>query len=656
MKNAISRNRGLTALVTIIALAWSSTAFAVVFVNKDAPPGGDGNSWATAYQTIQAGIDDAETAGEDVWVAAGIYAISSPVMMKSNVALYGGFPPTGNPGLNNRDPEAFVTTIDGQSSVYHVVACSSVANVRVDGFTITGGATGGSGSSLDGGGVYCANLTGDSIIANCTINGNASGQDGAGIFCTASALQIVNCTISENTCSHFGGGCAFRGNTTVTISGCSVLDNTSHSEGGGIECQNTALTVMGSTISGNAADYFGGGIRCYESSLTLSGCVVTGNNDSAAGAGIESHGGGAMVITNCTISGNTSGGDGGGVKSHSNTSLTITGSTISGNTAANIGGGVCSYGTPVTIERCVITGNAGAIGGGIESHESPSVSLSNTVIAGNTATSSGGGIQVWDNPTTITNCTIAGNSAPRGGGVLGHTPVILTNVVLASNTNAAAYEDTSGAEITARYCLFYSNPDGHFYDDDTATTFTAIAGPTGLDVNVPEASNNIEGDPLFADPVAGDHRLFFGSPCIDAGTSAGAPGADILGVPRPQGSGVDIGAYEYAASQDLDGDGLYDRDEVRDLDPDTPGVQNPFDPMDPDTTGDLFSNDPDGTPDGQNDYDGDGQSNAYELAHGSSPLDPEVFVPWVTMVGCFALVLLVLLSASAAVARRVRQT
>jgi hypothetical protein len=83
---------------------------------------------------------------------------------------------------------------------------------------------------------------------------------------------------------------------------------------------------------------------------------------------------------------------------------------------------------------------------------------------------------------------------------------------------------------------------------------------------------------------------------------------------------VDLGTDPL--NPDTDGDGLTDGDEARDLDPDTPGIQNPFDPLDPDSTGDAFSNEADGVPDGQNDYDGDSQSNAYELEHGSNPLDP----------------------------------
>jgi len=46
---------------------------------------------------------------------------------------------------------------------------------------------------------------------------------------------------------------------------------------------------------------------------------------------------------------------------------------------------------------------------------------------------------------------------------------------------------------------------------------------------------------------APDYRLQAGSPCIDAGTAVGAPATDIDGTPRPQGAGIDMGAYEYTA-------------------------------------------------------------------------------------------------------------
>jgi len=70
---------------------------------------------------------------------------------------------------------------------------------------------------------------------------------------------------------------------------------------------------------------------------------------------------------------------------------------------------------------------------------------------------------------------------------------------------------------------------------------------------------NTNADPRFVRPgmrvvppgdeapawISGDYRLQSGSPCIDAGTSEGAPATDIEGDVRPCGKGVEIGAFEY---------------------------------------------------------------------------------------------------------------
>jgi hypothetical protein len=64
---------------------------------------------------------------------------------------------------------------------------------------------------------------------------------------------------------------------------------------------------------------------------------------------------------------------------------------------------------------------------------------------------------------------------------------------------------------------------------------------------------NISTVPLFVDwPY--DVSLSPDSPCIDAGTDTSGPAFGgvtdaILGVPRPQGTAYDMGAYEYRRSQ-----------------------------------------------------------------------------------------------------------
>jgi hypothetical protein len=54
----------------------------------------------------------------------------------------------------------------------------------------------------------------------------------------------------------------------------------------------------------------------------------------------------------------------------------------------------------------------------------------------------------------------------------------------------------------------------------------------------------VSGEARFVNPGGGDFRLTAESPAVNSGSSSGAPAFDHDGVPRPQGSGVDIGAYE----------------------------------------------------------------------------------------------------------------
>jgi hypothetical protein len=85
-------------------------------------------------------------------------------------------------------------------------------------------------------------------------------------------------------------------------------------------------------------------------------------------------------------------------------------------------------------------------------------------------------------------------------------------------------------------------------------------------------NGNIRENPLFLDPANGDFRLQPTSPCIDSGTSDGAPPTDMKGNPRfdppwiPNTGGgtypyYDMGAFELAISKpmvDFDGDGSTD--------------------------------------------------------------------------------------------------
>lgn len=103
--------------------------------------------------------------------------------------------------------------------------------------------------------------------------------------------------------------------------------------------------------------------------------------------------------------------------------------------------------------------------------------------------------------------------------------------------------------VTIKNNIFYNLPDHLIYVSGTSST--------GLDVGYnlayrsdgkPPAGSPYPNDlwnvnPKFINPGS-DFHLQADSPCIDKGISLSAVNTDFEGIPRPQGNGYDIGAYE----------------------------------------------------------------------------------------------------------------
>ncbi|MFC1981783.1 choice-of-anchor Q domain-containing protein [Chloroflexota bacterium] len=90
--------------------------------------------------------------------------------------------------------------------------------------------------------------------------------------------------------------------------------------------------------------------------------------------------------------------------------------------------------------------------------------------------------------------------------------------------------------------IIWNNSQDHHISDDYDVTYSDIAD----DFYLADPTTNINEDPMFVDPDNGDYHLQAGSPCINAGTSNGAPDDDLEGNTR-DGS-PDMGAYEFGAT------------------------------------------------------------------------------------------------------------
>ncbi len=396
---------------------------------------------------------------------------------------------------------------------------------------------------------------------------------GAGSYCVAGLVLSRRASIEgdgrETTMLR---GTVYGLRTGAFLAGVTVTEG---SGGGIVLAMGEAPEIRDCAISGNAADadLGGGGVSCYDSAPTFTNCAIEGNRaDKGGGAYFWNS---APTLTGCSISGNAGTYGGGGVF-FNYSSPKLTHCTLAGNTAHQ-GGGVLCHDSGPTLTDCVVSGNAAVVGGGIRSLRS-SLWLLESTIEGNSA-GYGAGAFCEESAPTMRNCAFTGNSGLRGGSVFcqGASPR-LTNCTLAGNTasgiDAGILDCDYGSSPKLVNCIVWGNAGRAIAKHDDASapavTYSCIEGAW------PGAGNR-DGDPLFArtgrwedcggagqpgclayrrDPlteepvawglwIAGDYRLGEGSPCIDAGTSAGAPATDLQGHPRPCGDAVDIGAYEF---------------------------------------------------------------------------------------------------------------
>jgi hypothetical protein len=164
------------------------------------------------------------------------------------------------------------------------------------------------------------------------------------------------------------------------------------------------------------------------------------------------------------------------------------------------------------------------------------------------------GVYIDANDIVMDGCSLHHNN---GLGVQWYPNVsnlIMRNCVVYNNTGLAGIWIGGGSNNVKIYNnTIYGNSNyGIAGDVNSSVEFrNNIAYNNGTNINCGSAvcTNNLTSNPSFVDVANGNFRLQAGSPAIDAGVSLGSiVPTDTNGVLRPQGSGVDIGAYEFGGS------------------------------------------------------------------------------------------------------------
>jgi hypothetical protein len=208
--------------------------------------------------------------------------------------------------------------------------------------------------------------------------------------------------------------------------------------------------------------------------------------------------------------------------------------------------------TNAVVENNYIYDNGTAGGSAINGDGVVSSVIRNNVLDGNHAS----GISLYQidagAPSTgnqVINNTIRMASSARFAiniqdGSTGNT--LRNNILLDAASNRGAI-DIDSASLSGLASDHNTGTDAWSIDGNVMT-LAAWKSRTGGDAHSFVATET----QLFA---AGTLELRDGSPAIDSGDASGAPATDFAGTTRPQGAGVDIGAYEHCTGSCTQGTG-----------------------------------------------------------------------------------------------------
>ncbi len=589
--------KSITMKNIIISLAFlcllTTRAFATIIYVDSSNAGGfqDGHSWATAFSSLQTGINNAD-AGDSVWVAKATYQPSVGVSfnMKEGVKVFGGFLNTYT-SFAQRDWQNIVTILKGNNAA--VIVNSSSLNITpdalLDGFLIT------KGKSASGGGMI--NTGASPSVKNCTFSSNSTTvgtSNGGGGMCNLSSSSpvLTNCTFTNDTTYTGKGGGMYNDYSSPILINCSFIDNVATNSmaqggfgeiaGGAIYNNYSSSTITGCTFSGNriflssgAAGYgYGGAIYGLYSPLIITNCTFT--NNSAKGAGytsgsniINGSANGAAiyflvsspVITGCIFShnqciSNTYVSGRGGAINFSSSSPKLISCTFNNNTASEAGGSVFindddniyDTASPI-IDGCFFSGSKSKLGAGLYLSDA-SLIVKNSTFTADTA-NKGGALYINTNSPRIVNCLFYKNLADSFGGAIycqQASPHLVNNTIVnnrAATGGSGLYNMNSTSTITNS--IVWANSSG-VQNDGSSLTKASYSLIQGYVANA--IAHNLDGntDPLFIDTSANNYHLQTNSPCINKGNNDSIPSdvtTDLDGYNRIYNDTVDLGAYEF---------------------------------------------------------------------------------------------------------------
>jgi hypothetical protein len=601
---------------SILAAGPVALAGEIVYVDDDAPPGGDGATWKSAYRFLQDALTAAQQPGSginEIRVAQGVYKPdhsernpdgtqdqAATFSLIDQVAIKGGYAGIGHVDPDARDIEVFQTHLSGDLAGDDEPGAVCAAPSHADN----------SNNIIVAGDVSPTTILDGLFIVGAT--NELSDEDGAGggMRVNGGNPTMVHCTFDNNTSWYVGGAAVYSvgGNLSFmdcTFTGGCTIDDDARASG--------ILSIGGSILLIECAfvdNWHDGVVRVSEGgSSVILNCLFGGDAQTlCCGAAALTNIDATSFLSGCTFEGITN--EGAGAISNNNSVCSILDSSFV-DCRADVAGAISSQSSQLFVNACLFLSNFGSdfpeAGGSITSYTSDVVILNSEFVQNLSPDYAGGAINNHETHALVVNCAFSGNEARRGGALanFASSPIVVNCSFSHNLADPFFVSDTMWSDVASSpqmvNCIIWNNQ------------FATIGGPGTPTISFSDieggwsgpGTNNISADPMFVDADGPDNdpgtiddnlRLLPGSPCIDAGDNTAVPADefdldadgdtaepipfDLAGLPRflddpktiDSGNGtppiVDMGAYEFNCGNntlDLTGDGVVDAADLAQL-------------------------------------------------------------------------------------------
>ena len=358
------RRHSRISTVLVLALFITPAAFSqpsIWYVDDDAPLGGDGESWQTAFKYLQDAVAYA-IEGDEIRIAGGTYTPDRDELgfvtpfdrfacfeLPYDFKMYGGYAGRGAPNPDARDFSLYETILSGdllgddgpgftnygENSHYLIYSDYVGLDAVIEGMTFR--------AARSNERTYGAvTLMGGAIeVRSCLFQDNYGDTHGSAVY--SLATLFLTDSIFTNNIAHWGGAIT-SDMASLTAINCEFYDNTSTESvmsnlgGGAILLFDGSADLTNCTFIGNQCGRRGGALLIEMAPTTITNCLFSGNHAAEGGAFwfMLSN----LTITNSVFSGNSADDDFGGVNVANFSHAEIVNSIFWGNSDSSGTGGL----------------------------------------------------------------------------------------------------------------------------------------------------------------------------------------------------------------------------------------------------------------------------------------------------------------------------